>query len=51
MAFVVHFSPFDGRQVSSPYPKKNPNKSRKAILSLVDLDLEDLDFVWVRQIL
>ena len=24
MAFVVHFSPFDGRQVSSPNPKKNP---------------------------
>ena len=25
MAFVVHFSPFDGRRVSSPNPKKkNP---------------------------
>ena len=24
MAFVVHFSPFDGRQVSSPNPKKKP---------------------------
>ena len=23
MAFVVHFSPFDGRRVSSPNPKKN----------------------------
>ena len=22
MAFVVHFSPFDGRRVSSPNPKK-----------------------------
>ena len=24
MAFVVHFSPFDGRRVSSPNPKKKP---------------------------
>ena len=24
MAFVVHFSPFDGHRVSSPNPKKNP---------------------------
>ena len=24
MAFVVHFSPLDGRRVSSPNPKKTP---------------------------
>ena len=26
MAFVVHFSPLDGRRVSSPNPKKKPWK-------------------------
>ena len=29
MAFVVHFSPFDGRWVSSPNPEKNPGLVNK----------------------
>ena len=45
MAFVVHFSPFDGRWVSSPNPKK-----KNPVLSIFGLHLSSANALNLEQI-